>query len=490
MSENKQMKKFLTSLPRRFHIVANLAHVLDLRETRFEDVVRRLKAYEERVKEEDKANDAQEKLLYARTDNSNRNHDSSRGRGRGLYSRGRGQGRGQGRPHRYILRKGLKVLTKNNDSSGGRGRDSYSRGRDQRRGREEYTPPKIEFNTEEDDVWYFNNDDSNHMTDPETKIDIETPYEKLKDNKKKQGKDNEAKMTLYNALLRKEYEIVFMCKTTKDVWHTLIITHQGNSQVKDCKVDLLTQQYEKFLISDEETINSVFTRFNAIVTSLKSLDQDYSSKNHEQTSDDNDSKKGSDEDVHKDEAEAFNLMAINLRKFFRKGNRFGRGNQSSNGGNRFGRGRRNGFGNKGGGSSRQNRECNNSGEEGHFIGCKMGEVDIDALAMEQYLALSRGNQAPGVVKLAIGNNVNFKMKSKFMRELRENTFLGNKNHGAHEHVEKVLDIVSLFNIQGLTHDAVMLYVFPITLTKVAKRWFEWIPSGLINTWGLLEKAFI
>ncbi|GKA94191.1 hypothetical protein Tco_0816177, partial [Tanacetum coccineum] len=87
-------------------------------------------------------------------------------------------------------------------------------------------------------------------------------------------------MTLYNAILRKEYERVFMCKITKEVWHTLIITHQGNSQVKDYKIDLLTQQYKKFSISSEETIDSGFTGFNATVTSLKSLDHDYSSKNH------------------------------------------------------------------------------------------------------------------------------------------------------------------------------------------------------------------
>ncbi|GKE55603.1 hypothetical protein Tco_1494788, partial [Tanacetum coccineum] len=74
-----------------------LEQVLDLRTTGFEDVVGRLKAYEERVKQEDKANDSQEKLLYARTDSSDRNSDSSRGRGRGSYSRGRGRGRGQGR---------------------------------------------------------------------------------------------------------------------------------------------------------------------------------------------------------------------------------------------------------------------------------------------------------------------------------------------------------------------------------------------------------
>nr|GEX24954.1 DUF4219 domain-containing protein/UBN2 domain-containing protein [Tanacetum cinerariifolium] len=122
---------------------------------------------------------------------------------------------------------------------------------------------------------------SEKIKDPETMMYIETPYEKLKDNKKRQlGKYNEAKLTLYNALPCKEYEQVFMCKTAKKVWHTLIVTHQGNSQVKDYKIDLLTQQYKKFLISDEETIDS--TWFIVIVTSLISLDKDYSNNNHVQ----------------------------------------------------------------------------------------------------------------------------------------------------------------------------------------------------------------
>ncbi|GKC19610.1 hypothetical protein Tco_1021760 [Tanacetum coccineum] len=88
----------------------------------------------------------------------------------------------------------------------------------------------------------------------------ETPYELLKDIEKKQlGKNEEAKMTIYNALPHKDYERVFMCKTAKEVWHTLIITHQGNSQVKNCKIDLLTQEYEKFSISNEQTIDRGFT---------------------------------------------------------------------------------------------------------------------------------------------------------------------------------------------------------------------------------------
>ncbi|GKC15988.1 UBN2 domain-containing protein [Tanacetum coccineum] len=210
----------------------------------------------------------------------------------------------------------------------------------------------------------------------------------------------------------------------------------SNSQVKKCKIDLLTQEYEKFSISDEETINSGFTRFNAIVTSLKSLDPDYSSKNHvrkvlcalqlkwrakvtaieeakdlatfpldelaenlkvyemilendgvvskittkekvkslalkakvtrEQTSDDSDSQGESDEEVDEEEAKAFNLLAKNFRKFFRKGNWFGRGNRFGYGRNRFGKGRTNSVGNKVGENSKPKGACYNYGIEGHF----------------------------------------------------------------------------------------------------------------------------
>ncbi|GKA09408.1 zf-CCHC domain-containing protein [Tanacetum coccineum] len=150
------------------------------------------------------------------------------------------------------------------------------------------------------------------VEDEETKLMKETPYELLKDNEKKQlGKNEEAKMTIYNARPRK----------------------------------------------------AGFTRFNAIVTNLKYLDLDYSSKNHVRkflralplkwrakvaaieedkdlvalpldelignlkiyemvldndgvaSSDDSDSQDGSDEDVgEEEEAEAFNLLARNFCK--------------------------------------------------------------------------------------------------------------------------------------------------------------------------------
>ncbi|GJS22815.1 hypothetical protein Tco_0451447 [Tanacetum coccineum] len=70
-----------------------------------------------------------------------------------------------------------------------------------------------------------------------------------------------------------------------------------------------------------------------------------------------------------------------------------------------------------------------------------GGGDINTLTIEQYLALLRENQASGVVKLEIGGNFNFEIKSQFMRKLREDTFSGNKNEDAHDRVDRVLNIL-------------------------------------------------
>ncbi|GJV36485.1 hypothetical protein Tco_1408962 [Tanacetum coccineum] len=83
----------------------------------------------------------------------------------------------------------------------------------------------------------------------------------------------------------------------------------------------------------------------------------------------------------------------------------------------------------------------------------MAGENIDNLTMEEYLTLNRGNQALGVVRPEIKGNVNFEIK----RVIR---------------------------------DAVMLRVFPITLTGAAKRWVDRLTLGTINTWDLLKKDFI
>ncbi|GJY68718.1 hypothetical protein Tco_0471700 [Tanacetum coccineum] len=81
---------------------------------------------------------------------------------------------------------------------------------------------RARIDTVEDAGIIQNGDFYYEVEDSETKLMKETPYELLEDDqKKKLGKNNEAKMTLYNALPRKEYERVIMGKTAKEVWHTL-----------------------------------------------------------------------------------------------------------------------------------------------------------------------------------------------------------------------------------------------------------------------------
>ncbi|GKB13988.1 zf-CCHC domain-containing protein [Tanacetum coccineum] len=133
------------------------------------------------------------------------------------------------------------------------------------------------------DLWHviINGDFQPIIQNPETKLDEVVPFENQTDDlKRRLSKNNEAKMVIYNALPRKEYERIFMCNTAKEIWKTLLITHQGNNQVKDNKIDLLVQQYEQFVISEDESIDSAFARFNTIITSLKALDEGYSSKNY------------------------------------------------------------------------------------------------------------------------------------------------------------------------------------------------------------------
>nr|GEV77675.1 copia protein [Tanacetum cinerariifolium] len=132
------------------------------------------------------------------------------------------------------------------------------------------------------DLWHVITDGDFPLiqNNPETKKDEIVPFHKQKDDlKKKLAKNNEDKMVIYNALPRKEYETIFMCQTAKEIWDTLLITHQGNNQVKANKIDLLIQQYEQFMIPEEESIDNAFAKFNTIITSLKALDEGFSSKN-------------------------------------------------------------------------------------------------------------------------------------------------------------------------------------------------------------------
>ncbi|GKA91771.1 hypothetical protein Tco_0813696 [Tanacetum coccineum] len=107
------------------------------------------------------------------------------------------------------------------------------------------------------------------------------------------------------------------------------------------------------------------------------------------------------------------------------------------------------------------------------------DVDISALTIEQYIALIPDDIKLGIVNPKIGDDVEFEINANFMRELRCKLFAGTDDEDAYEHMRTVLEIVDLFHFLGVTHDSIMLKVFPITLKGRALRWKKRLPAGTI-----------
>ena len=70
---------------------------------------------------------------------------------------------------------------------------------------------------------------------------------------------------------RNEYNRISQCKTAKEIWRILEITHEGTTQVKDAKVRILENDYEMFKMKPNESIVEMFTRFTDVVNGLKGL---------------------------------------------------------------------------------------------------------------------------------------------------------------------------------------------------------------------------
>ena len=70
---------------------------------------------------------------------------------------------------------------------------------------------------------------------------------------------------------RNEYNRISRCKTGKEVWRILEITHEGTNQVKDSKVRILVNDYEMFKMKPNESMVEMFTRFTNVVNGLEGL---------------------------------------------------------------------------------------------------------------------------------------------------------------------------------------------------------------------------
>ncbi|XP_077215726.1 uncharacterized protein LOC143850352 [Tasmannia lanceolata] len=94
-------------------------------------------------------------------------------------------------------------------------------------------------------------------------------------DKKKATLDAKGVTQLFCALSAEEFNRVSNCKTVKEIWTTLETTHEGTTQVKKSRVNMLISDFEAFEMHEGESISDMFTRFTNIVNELNVLGKTY-----------------------------------------------------------------------------------------------------------------------------------------------------------------------------------------------------------------------
>src|ERR1044072_752240 len=103
----------------------------------------------------------------------------------------------------------------------------------------------------------------------------------MTDAQKKMFKDHyKARTILLNAISYAQYEKITNRETANFIFDSLEMTHEVNSQVKETKALALIQKYEAFRMKEEESVETMFSRFQMLVAGLRVLDKGYSTADH------------------------------------------------------------------------------------------------------------------------------------------------------------------------------------------------------------------
>ena len=107
-------------------------------------------------------------------------------------------------------------------------------------------------------------------------ITIEKPRDRWSEEDRKRVQYNlKAKNIITSALGMDEYFRVSNCKSAKEMWDTLRLTHEGTTDVKRSRINALTHEYELFRMNTNENIQSMQKRFTHIVNHLAALGKEF-----------------------------------------------------------------------------------------------------------------------------------------------------------------------------------------------------------------------
>ncbi|VFQ90167.1 unnamed protein product [Cuscuta campestris] len=83
---------------------------------------------------------------------------------------------------------------------------------------------------------------------------------------------------LYCAVNPDDYRKISSCTTAREMWDKLEVTYESTDEVREAKIDFLTQGYEMFRMKEGEKIDDMFDRFSKIINDLHALKKTYANK--------------------------------------------------------------------------------------------------------------------------------------------------------------------------------------------------------------------
>nr|GEY52304.1 reverse transcriptase domain-containing protein [Tanacetum cinerariifolium] len=120
-----------------------------------------------------------------------------------------------------------------------------------------------------------------------------------------------------------------------------------------------------------------------------------------------------------------------------------------------------------------------------------GDLPVpDLQTIEELFQPSLNSRGGPIAPIAIqATNIGHK-NDMIQQVLNSCQFHGLSGDDANKHLDKFLHVTQSIKVNGVTDDALRLYLFPHSLTNHATAWFDRLPRNSINTFEQMDKMFL
>nr|GEZ56602.1 reverse transcriptase domain-containing protein [Tanacetum cinerariifolium] len=114
----------------------------------------------------------------------------------------------------------------------------------------------------------------------------------------------------------------------------------------------------------------------------------------------------------------------------------------------------------------------------------------DLRTMEELCQLTLNGRGGPISLIAI-QSTNFRLKNDMIQQVQNSCqFHGLPGDDANKHLDKFLHVTQSIKVNGVTDDALRLYLFPHSLTNHDTAWFDRLPRNSITTFEQMAKMFL